>query len=71
MDGFDWQPQRLTYRGQEYVDSIRYGEVWKKTKEVASKTGVYSLQVLMAAAKLLSNKRWWNTPSIFSNAFRA
>ena len=49
--GMDWRAQRLTYAGHEYVDTIRDGEVWRKTKEIASKAGVFSLQVLIETGK--------------------
>ena len=48
---YDWKATRLTFTGHEYLETIRDGEVWKKTKEVANKTGVYSLQVLMEAGR--------------------
>ena len=51
LSGFDWRPQRLTYAGHEYVDTIRDVEVWRKTKEIANKAGVFSLQVLIETGK--------------------
>jgi hypothetical protein len=59
-DGFDWRATRLTYAGHEFVDTVRDGEVWRKTKEVASKTGVYSLQVLMEAGKMVVKQQLMN-----------
>jgi hypothetical protein len=53
MDGYDWRATKLTYSGHEFLDTVRDGEVWRKTKEVANKTGVYSLQVLMEAGKMI------------------
>jgi len=51
FDGFDWKPQRLTYNGHEYLETIRDAEVWRKTKEIANKAGVFSLQVLIEIGK--------------------
>jgi Hypothetical protein (DUF2513) len=56
-DGHDWQAKRLTYSGHEFLDTVRDGEVWRKTKEVANKTGVYSLQVLMEAGKMVVKQK--------------
>lgn len=50
MCNWDWRAQRLTY-GHEYVDTIRDGEVWRKTKEVAGKAGAFSLQLLLESGK--------------------
>ncbi len=50
-DGFDWLPQRLTFDGHEYIETIRDAEVWRKTKEIANKAGVFSLQVLIEIGK--------------------
>nr|WP_234936981.1 DUF2513 domain-containing protein [Pseudomonas savastanoi] len=43
MDRFLWQPQRLTYKGHEFLDTIRDGEVWRRTKAGAEKAGVAGL----------------------------
>ena len=52
-DGFDWRASRLTYSGHEFVDTVRDGEVWRKTKDFANKAGVYSLQALLEAGKMV------------------
>jgi Hypothetical protein (DUF2513) len=46
MDGYEWQPKRLTYAGHEFLDTIRDGEVWRSTKDIAKKAGVASVQAL-------------------------
>jgi hypothetical protein len=57
FDGYDWRATRLTFTGHEYLETIRDSEVWRKTKEVANKTGVYSLQVLMEAGKMVVKQK--------------
>ncbi|KPX27187.1 MULTISPECIES: DUF2513 domain-containing protein [Pseudomonas] len=51
MDRFRWQPQRLTYKGHEFLDTIRDGEVWRRTKAGAEKAGVAGLGVLLELGK--------------------
>ena len=57
LSTYDWKATRLTFTGHEYLETIRDGEVWRKTKEVANKTGVYSLQVLMEAGKMVVKQK--------------
>ena len=47
----EWYPQRLTYSGHEFVATIRDGEVWGKTKAVASKVGGASVAFVWELAK--------------------
>ena len=49
--GFDWRPQRLTYHGHEFLDTIRDGEVWRRTKVGAEKAGVASIGFLLELGK--------------------
>lgn len=56
-DSYDWRATRLTFQGHEYLETIRDSEVWRTTKEVANKTGVYSLQVLMEAGKMVVKQK--------------
>jgi hypothetical protein len=37
---------RLSWAGHEFLDSVRDPEVWKKTKEGASKIGSWSMKLL-------------------------
>lgn len=37
---------RITWKGHEFIDSIRDPEIWRKTKEGASKVGSWSLKLL-------------------------
>jgi hypothetical protein len=53
-DGNDWRATRLTFAGHEYLETVRDAEIWRKTKEVAGKAGVYSLQALMEAGKMIA-----------------
>ncbi len=51
LSKFEWQPKRLTYRGYEFLDSIRDPEIWRKTKAGAAKAGGGSLSFLWELAK--------------------
>jgi hypothetical protein len=44
----------LTWRGHEFLDSIRSPEVWKKTKTAAAKVGGVSLAVMAEIAKAVA-----------------
>lgn len=47
---YDWMPQSLTYEGHEFLDTVRDPEIWRETKERASKIGSASLQILFEVA---------------------
>lgn len=51
FDGDTWQPQRLTYSGHEFLDTVRDPEVWRETKEAAKKIGASSVQLLWELGK--------------------
>ena len=51
IDRFRWQPQRLTYKGHEFLDTVRDGEVWRRTKVGAEKAGVASIGFLLELGK--------------------
>lgn len=51
FDGVDWEAQRLTYAGHEFLDTIRDAEVWRRTKDAAVKVGGVSLQVMVEIGK--------------------
>ena len=57
MDGADWRPQRLTYDGHEFLDTIRDNQVWKLTKETAKKAGVGGLKVLVEVGKSYAKQK--------------
>jgi hypothetical protein len=46
-----WQVKRLTYRGHEFLDTVRDGEVWRRTKAGAEKAGVAGIGVLLELGK--------------------
>ncbi len=48
---FNWTPMRLTYKGHEFLDTVRDGEVWRRTKAGAEKAGVAGLGVLLELGK--------------------
>lgn len=47
----EWEAQRLTYAGHEFLDTIRDAEVWRRTKDAAGKVGGASLQVVLELGK--------------------
>ena len=51
MSDFDWRPKRLTIRGHEFLDTVRDGEVWRRTKVGAEKAGVASIGFLLELGK--------------------
>ncbi|KWS19008.1 DUF2513 domain-containing protein [Pseudomonas syringae] len=51
LNHFEWQPKRLTYKGHEFLDTVRDGEVWRRTKAGAEKAGVAGLGVLLELGK--------------------
>ncbi|MBA6129916.1 DUF2513 domain-containing protein [Pseudomonas juntendi] len=53
-DGLEWLPKRLTYKGHEFLDTVRDGEVWRRTKEGAEKAGTAGLGLLVELAKVYS-----------------
>jgi len=52
MDGHEWHPKRLTWKGHEFLDSIRDPEIWRRTKEAAKKAGGWGIEMLWEAAKV-------------------
>lgn len=47
----EWQPRRLTYKGHEFLDTVRDPEVWRRTKDGAEKAGVAGLGMLLELGK--------------------
>lgn len=50
-DGLEWLPKRLTYKGHEFLDTVRDGEVWELTKTGAEKVGSASLSLMFELGK--------------------
>lgn len=50
-DGLEWLPKRLTYKRHEFLDTVRDGEVWRRTKARAEKAGIAGLGVLLELGK--------------------
>lgn len=50
-EGEWYQDLALTWPGHEFLEEVRDPEIWKKTKQGASKLGTWSLSVLGALAK--------------------
>ena len=55
--GYDWRPQRLTYEGHEFLDTVRDAEIWRLTKETAKKAGVASIKVLFEIGKSYARQK--------------
>jgi hypothetical protein len=51
FDGYDWHPQRLTYHGHEFLNTVRDPAIWRETKDGAKKLGVASVQLLWEIGK--------------------
>jgi hypothetical protein len=51
-----WLPQRLTYKGHEFLDTIRDGKVWNLTKDAVKEVSGASLQVLLEVAKCFAKQ---------------
>ncbi|MBQ0820972.1 DUF2513 domain-containing protein [Microvirga sp. HBU67558] len=49
--------RRLTWKGHDLIDSIRDPEVWKKTKEGASKAGGWTVQLLADFSKAILKQK--------------
>ena len=49
--GYDWQAQRLTWQGHEFLDTVRDAGIWREMKEGARKAGSMSLQFLWEVGK--------------------
>lgn len=50
-DELAWEAQRLTYRGHEFLDTIRDDEVWSRTKTAVGKVGGASLSMFLELGK--------------------
>jgi len=46
----------MTYKGHQFLDSVRSPKVWRETKSVAEKVGVFSLNFLsQTASQIITN----------------
>ncbi|MCY7073354.1 DUF2513 domain-containing protein [Streptococcus oralis] len=46
----------MTYQGHQFLDSVRSPKVWRETKSVAEKVGVFSLNFLsQTASQIITN----------------
>lgn len=46
----------MTYEGHQFLDSVRSPKVWRETKSVAEKVGVFSLNFLsQTASQIIAN----------------
>ena len=46
----------LTWRGHEYLDTIRDPEIWRKTKEISKKSGNATFEFAIEIAKSLAKQ---------------
>ncbi|MDT3749532.1 DUF2513 domain-containing protein [Pseudomonas kurunegalensis] len=51
LNSFEWQATRLTYKGHEFLETVRDPEVWRRTKEGAEKAGIAGLSMLVELGK--------------------
>ncbi|RMP68437.1 DUF2513 domain-containing protein [Pseudomonas syringae group genomosp. 3] len=50
-EGLEWFPKRLTYKGHEFLETVRDEEIWRRTKAGAEKAGGVGLGLLMEIGK--------------------
>jgi hypothetical protein len=51
LNGIDWRPIALTWKGAELLDDIRDQEVWSKTKAGIQKVGGAGVELMWELAK--------------------
>ena len=49
--GGDWQVERITWNGHEFLDTVRDGEIRRRTKDGAKKVGGASISLMLDMAK--------------------
>lgn len=55
----------LTYEGHQFLDSVRSPKIWRETKTIAEKVGVFSLNFLsQTASQIIANIA--SNPELFS-----
>jgi hypothetical protein len=52
-DGFDWKPKRLTYRGHQFLETIKEKEIWRLTKDAAKQGGSQALELIWEIRKAI------------------
>ncbi|KPC37888.1 Uncharacterized protein AC509_2035 [Pseudomonas amygdali pv. morsprunorum] len=56
MNDFDWRPKRLTFRGHEFLDTVRDREIWRRTKDAAEKAGGAGVSLLVELGKAMGKQ---------------
>lgn len=51
MSSTDWLDLQLTWKGHEFLDTLRDPTIWEKSKKLANKAGGSSLQILLEIGK--------------------
>ena len=52
-----YRPRCLTWKGSEFIETVRDRDIWERTKSIAKKVGASSPDVLMQiATKLIQDK---------------
>lgn len=46
-----WHVERITWEGYEFLETVRDGEIWKRTKSAAEKIGNSSIAMVWELAK--------------------
>ena len=53
---YDWRATRLTFQGHEFLDTVRDPEIWRQTKEGASKIAGAGIELLFVLGKAYAKK---------------
>jgi hypothetical protein len=53
----NWMFSRLSWSGHEFIDTIRDPEVWRRTKERASKAGAWTIGLLTEMGKTVLKQK--------------
>jgi len=57
LAGGYWQVERLTWKGHEFIDSIRDPEIWRQAKAGAAKVGSFTLKTIADVAVAVAKSR--------------
>lgn len=57
LSGGYWQVERMTWKGHEFIATIRDPEAWRKTKAGAAKVGSFSAKTIAEVAVALAKSR--------------
>ena len=55
-DGFDWRPKRLTFRGHDFLETVRDNKIWGLTKDAAHRGGTATIGFLWELGKVIAKQ---------------